>query len=286
MTCPHVAEGDACQSCRAGAELLRPELLPVRFSNLKMIAVSPAHYLAAVKKDTAAMQRGRVLHALVLGGPRVVCYPGKTRQGKVWEAFKAANDGAEILTAKPYAAARGMADSVLRHKEAMQVLEGRHEVEIDWTYMGRKCQSHVDNIGPGGTFIAELKSAVSSKPERFEWQAHKMAYGGQVAFYLEGVKAAGLGEPTDAYAVVVEPVEPYVVTVMRAQEDVLDLGRRCVRLWMEQLLACEAANQWPGYVQGIVPWHAPSQDIDFIFGDEADGGAEPAHDPVTGEVAA
>jgi hypothetical protein len=73
---------------------------------------------------------------------------------------------------------------------------------------------------------------------------------------------------------VVEPVEPYVVTVLRAEEDVLELGRRCVRLWMEQLLTCEAANQWPGYTQGIVPWRAPSQDIEFTFGDEGDGAGD------------
>jgi hypothetical protein len=263
-----------------------PRDVPVRYSNLKLMALSPAHYHAAVDKDTGAMQRGRALHSLVLGGARVIGYPGKTRQGKQWEAFQAANPDAEILTGKEYAKVLGMAEAVKRHREARQVLEGQHEVEVDWTFLGRRCQSHVDSIGPGGKFIAELKSTVSSEPGRFMWQSHRMAYGGQVAFYLDAVRVAGLGEPTDAYVVAVEATEPYVVTVMRVEEDALELGRRCVRLWMEQLLNCEAANDWPGYAQGIVPLHAPSQDINFTFSDEGEDGKEPAHDPITGEVAA
>jgi len=264
----------------------RPDDAPVRYSNLKLMALSPAHYHAAAKKDTGAMQRGRALHSLVLGGARVIGYPGKTRYGKQWDAFKAANTDAEILTGKEFDKVRAMAESVLHHKIAMQVLEGQHEVEVDWTYLGRKCQSHVDSIAPDGKWVAELKSTVSSEPGRFAWQSHKMAYGGQVAFYLDAVRAAGLGEPTDAYVVAVEAAEPFVVTVLHVEEDALELGRRCVRLWMEQLLNCEAANDWPGYAQGIVPLHAPSQDINFTFGDEDEDGEEPAHDPVTGEVAA
>lgn len=252
-------------------------LVPVRYSHLKMLALSPAHYLAAVRRDSYAMERGRALHSLVLGGARVIPYPGKTRQGKEWTAFKAANDGAEILTATEYAKVQGMADSVKRHKVAMQLLEGQHEVEVNWSYLGRACQSHIDVIGGGGSMVTELKTTVSSEPDRFAWQARRLWYFGQLAFYMEAVQQAGLGTATDAYVVAVEAAEPYVVTCMRATERALELGRKCMRLWMERLLGCEAANDWPGYVQGIVDLDAPEDGIDFTF-----GGA----DPEPGEEAA
>lgn len=248
-------------------------LLPVRFSKLKLIALSPAHYLAAIRRVTQVLERGLSVHSILLGGQRIVAYPGPVRRGKVYDAFCAENPDALVVNRNDYDKAMGMVESVRRNRQAMELLEGQRELEVDWTYLGRKCQSHVDVVGPGARWVTELKTAVSSEPGRFAWQAHKLAYFGQVAFYLEAIREAGLGEPTDAYFVAVENKEPYVVSVMRAADDALEMGRRTVRLWMEQLLACEAADQWPGYVQGIVDLHAPSNDIEFTFGDEADSDA-------------
>lgn len=256
------------------------ELVPVRFSNLKLMGLSPAHYHAATVKETYAIERGRALHSLVLGGQRVIGYPGKVRAGKAWEQFKADNPDANILAYNEFPKVRAMADAIEAHPIAQQLLEGQHELEVDWSYLGRSCQSHIDVVGPGGRWVTELKTTVSSNPDRFAWQAHKMAYFGQVAFYLDALRTAGLAEPTDAYVVAVEATEPFVVTTMRVAEDALEMGRRTVRLWMEQLLACEAADQWPGYVQGIVDLHAPSNDIEFTYGDEGGG------DPDGGEAAA
>lgn len=250
-----------------------PLLVPVRFSNLKLMGLSPAHYRAATIKETYAIERGRALHSLVLGGKRVLCWEeGRPRAGKEWKAFEASNPDALILTAKEYNKTRAMADAILAHPIATQLLEGQHEVEVDWTCMGRACQSHIDCIGPGGRWVTELKTTVSSNPDRFAWQASRMAYFGQVAFYMDALRAAGLAEPTDAYVVAVEATEPFVVTTMRVAEDALAMGRKTVRLWMERLLQCEAANQWPGYVQGIVDLHAPSNDLELDWGEDGGDG--------------
>ena len=242
------------------------ELLPVRFTNLKLMALSPAHYLEAAQKDTGSMERGRALHSLVLGGAPVLAYPGKVRRGKEYDAFVAANTNAQVLTKSDYAKVEGMAASVRAHKVAMRVLAGQHEVELDWQFMGRKCQSHIDVVGGGGEWVTELKSAVSSNPDRFAWQSHRMAYNAQLAFYWEAVLQSGLGVPRDAFVVAVESSAPYVVTVMRLTGRALDLGRRSFRLWMERLLGCEAANEWPGYVQDIVPLDVPEDEPDLVFG--------------------
>jgi hypothetical protein len=239
---------------------------PVRFSNLKLMALSPAHYLEAAQKDTYSMERGKALHSLVLGGKPVLAYPGKVRRGKEYDAFVAANTNAQVLTKSDYAKAEGMAAAVRASRPAMRVLAGRHEVELDWKFMGRECQSHIDVIGGGGEWVTELKSAVSSNPDRFAWQAKKFGYNAQLAFYWEAVLQSGLGVPRDAFVVAVESAPPYVVTVMRLTGQALDLGRRSFRLWMERLLGCEAANEWPGYAEGIVPLDIPDDDAPLVFG--------------------
>jgi hypothetical protein len=251
----------------------------VRYSRLKLMALSPAHYQAWADKETAAMERGRAFHSMVLGGPEVMPYPGKVRHGKEWEAFAAANENAMILNRTDYALAAGMAEAVLRHRDAPRVLAGEHEVEIDWSCLGRPCQSHVDVIGEGGLVVTELKSSVSSSPDRFPFLAHRMNYAGQLAFYRQAVEATRAVKVRDVYVVAVEQTPPHVVTVMRAEDDFLELGDKTVRIFMERLLACEAANEWPGYVQSIVPLHAPAEDLEFTYGG-------PDHDPTTGEVAA
>jgi hypothetical protein len=262
MGCRHDPNG--CEACRAR----------VRYSRLKLMALSAAHSPAWAEKDTPALERGKALHAIVLGGPPVLCYPGKVRNGKEWEAWQAANDGAIILNRSDYALVAGMAEEVLRHRDATALLAGEHEVEIDWSYLGRPCQSHVDVIGQGGGSITELKSSVSSSPDRFPYLAHRMNYAGQLAFYLQAVEQARGVRPKTAYVVAVEQTPPHVVTAMEAAPDFLELGERTVRLFMERLLGCEAANEWPGYVQGIVGLHAPAGDIEFTF------------DAETGEAAA
>jgi hypothetical protein len=261
---------DGCAACRAR----------VTYSRLKLMALSPAHYQAWVDKETPALERGLGLHAMVLGGPPVLAYPGKVRNGREFQDFLAANDGAIVLNRTDYALAAGMAEAILRHRDAPAVLAGEHEVEIDWIYLGRACQSHIDVIGPGASYVTELKSSVSASPKRFPTLAHRMNYAGQVAFYRQAIAQTRGVVPADVYAVVVEQAPPHVVTIFHAEPDVLELGEKTIRGFMEQLLACEAANEWPGYVQTIEPWHAPSEDLEFTYG------GEPPHDPDTGEVAA
>lgn len=255
-----------------------PATEPVRFSTLKLMALSPAHYRAAVQKQTYSKERGSALHALVLGGPGVIAYPGKVRRGKEYDEFVKANPGAIILTKSDWERAVGMAEAVTTHRFAMEVLQGEHEREIDWTFLGRACQSHVDVFTTD--YVTELKSAASSNPDRFAWQSLRYQYNAQLAFYQEALVQSGLAVPREAFVVAVESSAPYVVTVMRATERALDHGRRSCRLWMERLLGCEAANEWPGYVGNIVDLDVPEDEPELTFGT-----AELADEEATEDVA-
>lgn len=250
-------------------------LEPVRFSNLKRIAQSPAHYLAAVDQPTYAKERGSALHSLVLGGKRVVSYPGAVRRGKEFDAFVADHPDALILTKSEHSKTFAMAAAVQANPVAMAALEGRHELEVNWSYLDRACQSHIDVVGTN--HVTELKSCAVGQPARFAYAALKYGYHGQLAFYLEAMRACGENQ-TEAYIVAVESVAPYVVTTLKLTERALEHGARLFRLWFERLLACEKANEWPGYCQSIVPLDAPEDDVELTFGasgEVAEVSAEP-----------
>ena len=54
------------------------ELQPVRFSRLKLMGKSPAHYQAGVDTETGSMRKGSALHSYLLGdADRVQVYEGK-----------------------------------------------------------------------------------------------------------------------------------------------------------------------------------------------------------------
>lgn len=237
---------------------------PVRFSNLKRMAQSPAHYLCAVARSNAAMERGSAVHSLVLGGPRVICFSGKVRRGAEWEKFRASNPDAIILTETEHAKAIDMAAAVMSNPVAMSALEGIREKEVNWSFLGRACQSHIDVIG--GSYVTELKTCAVGQPDRFGYNALKYGYHAQLAFYMEAVREAGLGNPSEAYIVAVESYAPYVVTTLKLTERALEHGARLYRLWFERLLACEAAGEFPGYCNSIVPLDAPEDDVELTFG--------------------
>lgn len=235
---------------------MRPRDIPVRFSNLKHFAKSAAHYRHAIeheRADTAAFKLGRLVHFLVLGGNYVV-YQGE-RRGHSWTEFEGAHDGVEIFTRSEADKARPIADAVLSHPAAARLLEGEHERELTWTRNGRDCAGRLDVLHPDR--VVDLKTASDAHPERFQRGGLRLGYHAQLAWYLHGVDGCIRRE---GYTVVVETVAPHVVTILRLTERALEMGDRLNRLWLEQLLVCEASDYWPGYVEGIVPFDVPDMD--------------------------
>lgn len=226
---------------------------PLRFSTLKRIGQSPAHYRAAVNQESYDMERGSAVHALVFGTHEVLGWEeGRPRRGRDYEAFEADHPGALILTASEYATARAMAAAIQSHPEAMAVLDGEVEKTMLWDMHGRPCRGTPDVRNDSGRFHTELKTGETSNPRKFQWKVRDFCYHGQLAWYADGAELAGLPRPDDHYIVAQEATAPFVVTVFRIAPKTIDLGRRIYRLWLEQLAACEAADFWPGYVQGVV----------------------------------
>jgi len=249
-----------------------PRSVPVRFSALKRFALSPLHYLSSIREpddsDNLSRRIGRGAHALMFRMP-CVAYPGKVRNGKQWDEFKAEHDGkAEILNRREMDQAQRMVDALNDNALTRSLLlEGTTcEQRIDWRFLGRACRSTPDAYKPD--VVTDLKSTRVMPPHRFISAATKMAYHGQLAFYSEALRSTGLANPSAAFIVAVESVPPYSVTVLELTARALDMGKRTYRLWFEQLLSCEASDSWPGYAEGAIPFDVADDD-DFDMDDPA-----------------
>lgn len=241
-----------------------PRSIPVRHSRLKKMQQSAAHYIASIlddTDDTLAMRLGRGTHAMVLGEPVVKWdQPAKNgkggkapRTGEAWEAFVAEHAGVEILNATEWEEASRMADAILAHPFASQLLKAPDvvlEKTIEWSLNGRACTSRPDARHGFDTLI-DVKTTRSSEPQKFSRDAQWMGYHSQFSFYGEAMLAAGGKRPDNNFIIAVEKSKPHVVTVFEVAKRAVAEGEKFWRLWWERLMVCEATNVWPGYTQTI-----------------------------------
>jgi hypothetical protein len=236
------------------------ELEPVRFSRLKLMGKSPAHFAEGYGAETGSMRKGTALHAFLLGGEsRVSVYTGGRRDERIgkWREFQAEHDGHHILIPSELESVAGMRESVERHARALALLDGTQEERIDWTDLGRPCRGTPDVVHwkNGRKTAVELKTCVTSHPERFAWQARKLAYHAQCAWYKRGLELTpsyGPGPVEEFFVVAVESTAPYPVTVFRLDQESLEAGAKLNRLWLEQLLVCERTGHFPAYAESDV----------------------------------
>ncbi len=230
----------------------------VRFSHLKAMALSPAHYLSACQdgfEETISMKLGSGTHAMLLGKPWCV-YPGKVRTGKTWEAFELEHAEECILNQREADEAQRMRDSVLRCSDAVMLLHGlRYEVELHWTHeLGVACRSTLD--GFNNDRVVELKSTRCAHPERFMRDAFFRYYHAQLAWYISATISA-IGKhiesmPTEAFVIAVENKKPYAVSCFELTPRLLEQGRAQCRGWLERVIQCERDGVWPSYCESIV----------------------------------
>lgn len=240
-------------------------MTPIRFSNLKHIARSPAHYLASLNTDfepTAAMRTGTIVHAMVLGG-RLTVYEGE-RRGNAWKEFKAAHDGTTIVTAKEVEAARPVADAVLADRRVRELLEGTtREETVFWDHVGRACRGTPDAYR--SDMVLDLKSTTDTRPDKFEWQCRRMAYTVQAVWYADGLRRAGKANPERHVIVGVEVKAPYPVTVFELTPRMVDEARRTYGGWMETLRVCEESDRFPAYSEAILPLDVIETEAEIEF---------------------
>jgi hypothetical protein len=217
---------------------------------------SPAHYLHQLHnpmEPTAAMQIGTAIHAAVLGGAAPIIYPGASRRGKAWDEFKLVNEGRLILNETEADTVARVVGAIVENPNAMIVLKGEREKMVKWNHGDRACQSTPDVHSPG-SHITDLKTCKSAKPNDFLWQAKKLCYHSQLAFY-----DAAVGGVPDHYIVAAETSPPYPVVVYRIARSTIEMGAALWRSWFERLRVCEDSNDWPGYSRLIEDLEFPQE---------------------------
>ena len=255
-----------------------PRSIPTRFSLLKLMSLSPAHYLHGCQQPQddslasrlgafttdrkEALRFGTAVHQMLLGEHAKVARFCGRRAGKVWEGFQA--DAAEagaavILNEREHAHATAIANALRRHTRAMDLLFDGTAVEgrIDWTWLGRAVRSTPDAVGPKR--IVDLKTTQTAKPDLFVRQGLRLFYHAQAALYRTCFdEMPGMQPERECFVVAVEKSPPFPVTILRFTDEALDVGARLCRLWMEQLLGCELMNEWPGYSESDVAFDVPN----------------------------
>ena len=264
----------------------------VNWSTLKTIGVSPKHYLhtlATPRPDTEALQLGRVTHCAVLEPERLASryvvepafhkgmndetaigkgYAGGKQAAAAWRAT--VPDTAEVVPSDLYERAILMRDAIrLDPVCSLYATGGRTEYRIEWTdhATGIQCRGRVDHVNG---CLADLKTTRSLVT--CERDVARFGYHAQLAWYSDGLDAAGIERDGPPCLLFVESVAPFDVLVLTFTEDDLAVGRRVYRAALNRLAECRASGSWPGVSGGrarriVLPaWAGPIEEEITIDG--------------------
>lgn len=259
----------------------------VNWSNLKLMAKSPAHYrFNQLKKraGTDAMKVGRATHVAVFEpeafASTCVLWDGGTRRGKEWDKFKAAHEGREILTEVEHEKCVAIGAAVRADATAAQYLAGgKSELTILWTHtvpaVGQlpgysiDAKARVDFAADVGALV-DLKTTRDASPEGFGRDSWRLGYHAQAAIYSDAYFAV-TGRRLPYVLVAVESEAPYAVQTYRVPDIALELGREHYRGLMDRLALCRSENRWPAYGDGEMELNLPRWAMPFDEDEDVTG---------------
>lgn len=226
---------------------------PLRFSNLKQFAKSPAHYLDSLTHPmvpTRVMRIGTVADRIIFGQKPPVVYEGR-RYGKKWDQFRAEVGDDNIVSQKEWDEGAAIAAAAMANPVAAEYLKGRPQVSLDWEMYGFKCTTGgIDCVGPQR--IVDLKVTQCTHPDKWLWQAFRMQYDAQLVFYQEACHQNGIDTSAGLFIVGVESRRPFNCTVLELTPDTIEQAKMKIAGWFEQLRVCVDSNYFPGYCQAPI----------------------------------
>lgn len=231
-------------------------------SMLKHFARSPKHYkhaLTAPRETTPAMEMGTLFHLCVLEPEKFplafyVRPDGMlftTKEGKEW---KAAHAGLPIITREQHANMLGARDAIFADPmgELLMSLRARNEVSlwVNHVATGLFLKARMDRLaedGDGRPVILDLKTT-NFAPD-FKWNARKLRYTVQSAFYRDLLEHAGIDNARFIF-IVIELEPPFGVRFVEFGEKTMRKSSEVYEAELRQLAACEKSGEWPGYFAG------------------------------------
>lgn len=240
-----------------------------------LVLRSPAHaYLrhpllgGQRRKPTKEMDRGTLIHALLLGRGKeiavVECTDWRKKANQeLREQFQA--EGKVVFTRPQYQSALDAA-MALREKLAARgyVFDGHSEVTLIWdeqTSAGRvvRCRGRVDHLKLDANFgeVLDLKITGDANPRTIT-RGHltSMGYDIQGVVYPSALELLRpeLTARTSMTLLFCEPEPPYCVTPIVLRQSMRALGKTKWRHAKKRWVRCLATNTWPDYVPSGVAY--------------------------------
>lgn len=228
--------------------------VPVRFSNLKAMSKSPAHYLQAVtqeREDCRAFRIGRGVHAMVLGGS-YDHFEGTDRRAKGFAKFERNAKSETVLTNPEYYECLRIATAVKNDHEAMAALSGSCETLIETVIGRRDVRGTPDAFQLTDGVLSDLKTTVCADPKVFSRFALNNHYVNQLAWYRTLIRLKYNVDIRTFRLVAVEKTSPYCVTVINVPLDMIEDADKVNQGWFARLIECEERNDFSGYTGGRV----------------------------------
>lgn len=233
-----------------------------------MITRSPAHARAGFRKPpTKAMERGDIIHRLVLGKGKEfqVLRFGDYKTKSAQQARDAARERGLVPVLHDDFENYCIAAEKIRIQLADRGihLDGKSEQAITWTehtdYGDVPCKALLDHVWPDTGIILDLKVTADASPSSVERTAENLGYAIQAAAYTRALTALDpdlAGRVAFAF-VFCEPDDPWAINISEPDGVFQELGERrwlrAVREWAR----CTKEDSWPSYGTTVNPISTP-----------------------------
>lgn len=204
---------------------------------------------------------GRACHAMLLGkgsGYAVIHHDNyKTKAAQEMRAAAYQNGKIPLLQWEA-AQVKAMAKAAREQLQAlvdagtMPVMPfGRDETEVTivWRDRGVLCRARLDYLPNDGEALYEYKTTnASADPVLWQWrQFRQLGYDHQLAFYRRGLENLKIANSPSFGCVVQETFEPYLLSFVRIDDEVIMRADEKVQQAMKLWARCLKTGEWPGY---------------------------------------
>jgi len=242
------------------------DISAVSSSSLRALEQSPAHMRSRAlnpEPETNSQLLGTAVHCAVLEAERFeeayVAFKGARRSGAEYELFVARNKGKVVLTPQEMEKVRGCAEA-LRSTVCVVTGEGQFtladliaggetEKTVYWhdAATNLTCKARLDLVA--GPLILDVKTTDDARPQAFAYQAGRLGYDVQAAFYRRATQAIkGTSAPLPFVLVAGELKAPHGTQAMPCdEEEFMSFGERRVAKAMKLYAECSKTQCWPGY---------------------------------------
>jgi hypothetical protein len=243
----------------------------------KLYTKSPAHFIGAERKETAAMTFGSACHMAVLEphlletsycvvpttAPRrpteaqwnaKAPSPESVAAMNWWREFMAFNAGKETINQADFDNVLRIRDKLHAHPLIQKLVNGaQFEQSAYWIdeETGELCRCRPDIYSPSLKMIGDIKTCRDASEFGFARAIEDYGYHVQDPFYSDGWHLAGGGEVDAFVFIAIESEAPFVFQVYELDEADKQQGREIYRKALRRYADCKRTGIWPDYGNGV-----------------------------------